>query len=57
MRLNAIAQVRAQNMAARMSRKTRHPGHPWRSRAATAIDARAKGSANTVWENLDEIGP
>src|SRR5580693_953599 len=52
MRLNAIAQVRAQTMAVRISAKVFHPGQPWVSRAATAIEASAKGRAKTVWESL-----
>src|SRR6185295_10883371 len=51
MRLNAIAQVRAQTMAARMSRNFCHPGQPFVSRAATTIEASANGNAKTVWEN------
>src|SRR6202453_1786099 len=52
MRLKAMAQERADTMDARMSRKTLVPGQPRWSRAATAIDASAKGNAKTVWENL-----
>jgi len=52
MRLNAIAQVLAQTIAARISAKVRQPGHPWLLRAATAIAANAKGSAKTVCENF-----
>src|SRR2546429_9038978 len=50
MRLNDIAQVRAQTIAARMRPNVRQPGQPRWSRAATTIDARAKGSAKTVCE-------
>jgi hypothetical protein len=52
MRLNAIAHVRAQIIATRINPNTRHPGHPRLSRAATAIAAKANGSAKTVCENL-----
>jgi cation transport regulator ChaC len=45
MRLKAIAQVRAQTMAARIRPKVRQPGQPRCSRAATIIAASAKGSA------------
>ena len=38
-RLNAIAQVRAQNIASRISPKVRQPGQPRLSRAATTIAA------------------
>ena len=38
-------------MAAMINPKVRHPGQPWFARAATAIAARAKGKAKTVWEN------
>ena len=48
MRLKAMAQLRAQTMAARMRPNVRQPGQPRWSRAATAIAARAKGSAKTV---------
>src|SRR5213594_1432549 len=51
-RLNAIAQVRAQTMAARIKPKVRQPGQPRWSRAATAMEASAKGSAKTVWDSL-----
>jgi hypothetical protein len=47
-RLKAMAQVRAETMAARISPKVRHPGHPELARAATAMAAKANGSANTV---------
>src|SRR5207302_11316350 len=50
MRLKAMAQVRAQTIAARISPKIRQPGQPRFSRAATAMAASAKGSANKVWE-------
>src|SRR6266508_82744 len=40
-RLNAMAQVRAQTIAARIRPNVRQPGQPFRSRAATTIDARA----------------
>ena len=52
MRLNAIAQVRAQTIATRISVKVRHPGQPRSSRAATTIAARAKGRAKIVWESF-----
>src|SRR5579859_2081467 len=48
MRLNAMAQVRAQTMAARISRNFSQPGQPRLSRAATIIAASANGSAKTV---------
>ena len=51
MRLNAIAQVRAQTIAARISPKVRQPGQPRLSRAATIIAASANGRAKTVCEN------
>src|SRR5438445_7028630 len=51
-RLNAIAQVRAQTIAARTRPNVRQPGQPRRSRAATSMDASANGRAKTVWENL-----
>ena len=51
-RLNDMAQVRAQTIAARMSKKILQPGQPRLSRAATAIEAKAKGSAKMVWGNL-----
>src|SRR5437867_12187140 len=51
-RVNAIAQVRAQTNAARIKPKVRQPGQPRWSRAATAMEASAKGSAKTVWESL-----
>src|SRR5664279_3013660 len=51
MRLKAIAQVRAQTMAARIRPNVRQPGHPRLPRAATAIAANAKGKAKAVWEN------
>src|SRR5213594_394327 len=54
-RLNDIAHVRAQTIAKRMSPNVRQPGQPLRSRAATTIDARAKGRAKTVWENLTKL--
>jgi hypothetical protein len=50
MRLNAIAQVRAQTIAARISPNVRQPGQPRLSRAATAIAASANGRAKTVCE-------
>src|ERR1017187_6795826 len=50
MRLNAIAQVRAQIIAARTSPNVRQPGQPRLSRAATAMAASAKGRAKTVCE-------
>jgi hypothetical protein len=52
MRLNDMAQVRAQNIAARISRNVRQPGQPWFPRAATAMEATANGSANTVCDSL-----
>ena len=52
MRLKAMAQVRAQTIAARISPNVRQPGQPRLSRAATAIAARANGRAKTVWENF-----
>jgi hypothetical protein len=51
MRLNAIAHVRAQTIAAKISPQILHPGHPRVSRDATTIAASANGSANTVCEN------
>src|SRR5919109_5300081 len=51
-RLNVMAQVRAQTIASRIRPKTRQPGQPFCSRAATTIDARANGNAKSVWENL-----
>src|SRR5262245_50620731 len=54
-RLKAIAQVRAQTIAARMRLKVLHPGHPRWARAATTIDASANGSANTVCESLTKL--
>src|SRR5213593_360738 len=51
-RLNAIAHVRAQTIAARMSRNVFSPGQPRLSRAAMAIEASANGRANRVWEIL-----
>ncbi len=50
MRLNAIAHVRAQTIAARISPKVRQPGQPRCARAATTIAASANGSAKTVCE-------
>jgi hypothetical protein len=50
--LNAIAQVRAQTIAARISANTLHPGHPRVSRAATTIAAIANGRAKIVWLNF-----
>src|SRR5262249_4334827 len=44
MRLKLIAQVRAETIAARMSRKALQPGQPRFSRAATSIAASANGS-------------
>src|SRR5437667_7638420 len=52
MRLNDIAHVRAQTIAATISANVRHPGQPRLSRAATTIAARAKGRAKRVWESL-----
>ena len=49
-RLNAIAQVRAQSIAARIRPNVRQPGQPRWSRAATTMDANANGSAKMVWE-------
>src|SRR6187455_2302825 len=51
-RLKAMAQVRAQTIAARISRKVRQPGQPRFSLAATTIEANANGSAKTVCESL-----
>ncbi len=51
MRLNAIAHVRAQTIAARINPNTRQPGQPRLPRAATNIAASANGSAKTVCEN------
>src|SRR5213592_4047343 len=51
-RLNDIAQVRAQTKAARIKPKVRQPGQPRWSRAATTMEASAKGSAKTVWDSL-----
>jgi hypothetical protein len=48
MRLKAIAQVRAQTIAARTSPNVRQPGQPRLSRAATAMAASANGRAKTV---------
>ena len=50
MRLKAMAQVRAQTIAARISPKVRQPGQPRWSRAATTIAASANGRAKTVCE-------
>src|SRR5215213_7296213 len=50
MRLKAMAQVRAQTMAARIRPNLFQPGHPRFSRAASAIAAKANGSANIVCE-------
>src|ERR1051325_7827763 len=50
MRLKAMAQVRAQTIASRIRPKVFQPGQPRWSRAATAMEARAKGRAKTVWE-------
>src|ERR1017187_546397 len=50
MRLKAIAQVRAQTMAARISPNVFQPGQPRLSRAATAMAASAKGRAKAVCE-------
>src|SRR5258706_14638542 len=47
-RLNAMAQVRAQTIAARMSPNVRQPGQPRSARAATTIEASANGKAKTV---------
>src|SRR5271154_2644618 len=52
MRLNAMAQVRAQTIAATMRPKVFQPGQPWRSRAATTIAASANGSAKTGWKSF-----
>ena len=49
-RLNAIAHVRAQTIAVKISRNVLQPGQPRLSRAATIIAASANGSANTVCE-------
>jgi hypothetical protein len=50
MRLNAIAHVRAQTIAARISPNVRQPGQPRWLRAATSIAASANGSAKIVCE-------
>jgi hypothetical protein len=50
MRLNAIAHVRAQIIATRISPNVLPPGQPRFSRAATSIAASANGSAKTVCE-------
>src|SRR5208282_4758248 len=50
MRLKAMAQVRAQTIAARIRPKIFQPGQPRLSRAATNIAASANGSAKTVCE-------
>src|SRR5215470_2142304 len=50
MRLKAIAQVRAQTIAVRISPRARQPGQPRLSRAATVIAANANGRANSVCE-------
>ena len=47
-----MAQVRPLTMAASTSTKTRHPGQPRWSRAASIMEASAKGRANTVWLNF-----
>src|ERR1035437_4648667 len=52
MRLKAMAQVRAQTIAASTRAKVRQPGQPRWSRAATAMAASANGKAKAVWENL-----
>src|SRR5260370_26061062 len=51
MRSKAIAHVRAQTIAAKISPNVRQPGQPRLSRAATSIAASANGSAKTVCEN------
>src|SRR6266571_1256669 len=51
-RLNAMAQVRAETIAPKISPTVFSPGQPCSSRAATTIAARANGRAKTVWENL-----
>src|SRR5690349_13669241 len=51
-RLKAIAQVRAQTIAARISPKVRQPGQPRSARAATTMEANANGSAKTVCDDL-----
>src|ERR1019366_3351717 len=50
MRLNAIAHVRAQTIAARISPNMRQPGQPRFSRAAISIAASANGNAKIVCE-------
>jgi hypothetical protein len=50
MRLKAIAQVRAQTIAATINPNVCQPGQPRFSRAATAIAANANGSAKIVCE-------
>src|SRR5436190_853212 len=52
MRLKDMAQVRAVTTAPMMRRKVCQPGQPRFWRAATDIEARAKGSAKTVWDSL-----
>src|SRR5712692_1270184 len=52
MRLNDMAHVRAQTIAARIKPNVRQPGQPRWSRAATAIAATANGRAKRVCENL-----
>jgi hypothetical protein len=39
-------------MAAKINRNVPQPGHPFLSRAAMVIEARAKGRAKIVWENF-----
>ena len=51
MRLNAIAHVRAQTIAARINPQILQPGQPRLSRAATTMAASANGSAKIVCEN------
>src|SRR5262245_50111192 len=50
MRLNAIAHVRAQTIAARINPNVRQPGQPRSSRDATSMAASANGSAKIVCE-------
>jgi hypothetical protein len=50
MRLNAMAQVRAQTIATKIKPNFCQPGQPRLLRAATAIAAKANGNAKTVCE-------
>ncbi len=55
MRLKAMAQVRAQTIAAKIRRKILEPGQPRVARAATIIEASAKGSAKIVCDNFTKL--